>query len=87
MPKRKKDKEIKVNTAFMLEPSFVEKIDYYADKIGISRSLLIRNCVVTSLDDLALLDKAGIISAYTGGRKVLEYAKTLLKQEALNGND
>ena len=69
----KKVKERKTNVAFMLEPSFVAQLDRYAERIGISRSLLIRNCILTSLDDLKLLQKTGVLSVAKGGTNLFRF--------------
>lgn len=72
---KKRVKEPRVNTAFMVEPSTLAELDYYAKKLGITRSLLIRNCVTSSLDDLRLLDKTGILSATRGGGNIIQAFK------------
>ena len=45
-----------------------EKIINYADKIGISRQKLLSNFVDSALDDLAVLDKFGILAIGVGIR-------------------
>jgi hypothetical protein len=71
--KIKSKKEVRKNTAFMLEPSLIDELDYYARKIGITRSLLIRNCVCASLDDLKAFDKTGVLSACSGGVNLMKF--------------
>lgn len=71
--KKKIKKEVRENTAFMLEPSLKDELDYYAHKIGITRSLLIRNCICASLDDLRVFDKTGVLSTYTGGMNLMKF--------------
>lgn len=45
-----------------------EKIVKYADKIGISRQKLLENILTNGLDDLAILEKSGILSIGVGIR-------------------
>ena len=45
-----------------------EKITQYADKIGISRQKLLSNFVNAGLEDLAVMDKFGILAVGVGIR-------------------
>jgi len=56
-------KEAKINCAIMIEPSLLNEVDYYATKMGISRSLMIRNMVDASLLDLKIFDRTGALQA------------------------
>ena len=73
--KRKSKKEKRVNVAFMIEPSMLKELDYYAEKIGISRSLMIRNCVNSSLDDLRIFEKSGLLRMAQGSANLLQVFK------------
>ncbi|SDE61468.1 hypothetical protein [Desulfuromonas thiophila] len=45
-----------------------EKISKYADKIGISKQKLLENILSNGLDDLAILEKSGILAIGVGIR-------------------
>ena len=74
--KKNNEKEKRKNCAFMIEPSLLKKVDFYSKKIGISRSLLIRNMIDASIDDLKIYDK-------TGALKSINFFRTL-KQNRKN---
>ena len=61
----------KKQVALYLEEKEIEKIAMYADKIGISRQKLMHNLIKAGLDDLAMMDKFGIITIGTGVRDLL----------------
>lgn len=50
------------NVMFRATPQTLEKLDYYADKLQISRSLLIHNILVGGVDDLVLMEKTGLLA-------------------------
>lgn len=53
-----------------LEPSDVEKIDKIANRLSISRSAMIRNLVLASLDDVAILNSVGLVDLVGAYRKM-----------------
>jgi len=54
-------KEAKQQYTIMLKPSIVEEIDKYADKYNLTRSQLMANLVESGLEDMRMLNKAGVI--------------------------
>ncbi|MBN2254624.1 MAG: ribbon-helix-helix protein, CopG family [Deltaproteobacteria bacterium] len=71
MVRPKKD-EAKKQYTVMLEPSTVEEIDKLAEKIGITRSQLMRNLIITGIEDTKMLDKLGIIGTVKIARDLYE---------------
>ena len=72
-------KEKRRNCAFMIEPSLLKKVDFYATKIGVTRSLLIRNMIDSGVDDLKLFDKTGTLKSINFFRSIKE--KNILNNE------
>ena len=58
-----------------LDPEFIENIDKMADKLGLSRSQLMRNLMVSGYEDAVILDKFGLFSAFKLGEKVVKKVK------------
>lgn len=58
----------KKQMALYVTPEQHEKITKYAKKIGISRQKLLENILGNGLDDLALLEKSGILAIGVGVR-------------------
>jgi predicted DNA-binding protein len=54
-----------------LEDEFVDKLDKMADKLGVSRSQLMRNLMESGYDDVVMLDKIGMIAAFKFGQKLI----------------
>jgi|WetSurMetagenome_2_1015567.scaffolds.fasta_scaffold691931_1 hypothetical protein len=46
-----------------LDPDFIEKIDKLADKLGLSRSQFMGNLLQSAYEDVAILDKLGLLTA------------------------
>jgi hypothetical protein len=61
----------KKQVALYLTDEENEKITKYADKIGISRQKLLANMVNAGLDDLAMMEKYGILTIGVGVRDLL----------------
>lgn len=73
MGKKKEIKEKMVSVK--LEISVVEEIDRYADKYHLNRSQLLRNMIYTGLDDMKLLEKAGLLMLIVKGHDLLSIVK------------
>jgi predicted transcriptional regulator len=58
-----------------LDPNFVEKLDKMAEKIGVSRSQLMRNLLINAYDDAVMLDKIGLLAAFKFGQKMIKKIK------------
>jgi predicted DNA-binding protein len=69
--------------SIQLEPEIIEKIDYYAKKYDISRSKLMRNLIISGLDDMKILHKAGILKTVQFTDKVVTTIKNLIKGEKI----
>lgn len=55
-----------------LDPQFVEKLDKMAEKIGVSRSQLMRNFLESAYEDAVMLDKIGLLAAFKFGQKMIK---------------
>jgi hypothetical protein len=64
-----------------LEPEFVENIDKLAEKLGLTRSQMMRNLMESAYQDAILLDKVGLFKAVVLGEKVM----TKFKEAVLTG--
>jgi predicted DNA-binding protein len=58
-----------------LDPEFVEKIDKMAEKLGLSRSQMMRNLMKSGLEDAVTLERFGLFSAFRLGQKVMKKIK------------
>jgi predicted transcriptional regulator len=58
-----------------LDPEFVEKVDKMADRLGLSRSQIMRNLMMSGYEDAELLDRFGLFSAFRLGQKVMAKIK------------
>jgi predicted DNA-binding protein len=63
--------KLKKQYTVQLEDEFVEKLDKMADKLGVSRSQLMRNLMENGYDDVVMLDKIGMIAAFKFGQKLI----------------
>ena len=57
------------------DPEFIEKIDKMAEKLGLSRSQMIRNLTESGYEDAVMLDRFGLFSAFHLGQKVMKKVK------------
>lgn len=55
-----KKKEKRIQVTFVIEEKAVKLIDYYAEKVDRSRSQMIRNLVLMSLDDAKIMNSMGV---------------------------
>lgn len=77
-----KNNEKIVKVSFKIEESKLKEIDDLSKKLRIgSRSQLIRNFIDSSLEDLRLLDKIGLLSLTLKGINILETVKKSLFKE------
>lgn len=74
------------NFTMRLEEHQVEKLDYFAKKMGLTRSQLLRNLIACEIDDLALLDKFGILRLGAGVRDLLTLSRNQDDLELLETN-
>jgi predicted transcriptional regulator len=68
-------KKAKEQYTVQLEPEFVAKLDKMADKIGVSRSQLMRNLLESAYEDCVLLEKIGLLAAFKFGQKLVKNIK------------
>ncbi len=69
----------KKNFTVQLEPELVVKIDKLAEKLGISRGQLMRNCLIAGFDDALMLDELGITQAITYINRLREFKDKIFK--------
>jgi hypothetical protein len=58
-----------------LEEEFMEKVDALANQLGLSRSQMMRNLMMSGYDDAIMLEKTGLFNAFKFGQKVLKKIK------------
>lgn len=71
----------KGNYTIQLDPDFVERIDKLADKLGMSRGQLMRNCLLTGFDDALMLDKIGLLQAINYIQKLRDFKQAIYEVE------
>lgn len=69
----------KANYTIQLEPEFVEEIDRLADKLGMSRGQLMRNCLISGYEDAKMLDEIGLLQAINYSHKLREFKESVYK--------
>ncbi len=69
---RPKMKEATKQYTVMLQPSVIEEMDRYAEKYGLTRSQLMRNLIVSGIDDIKLLNRLGIMQTVNLGKTLME---------------
>jgi len=60
------------STPLRTNDDLLEKLDYLANKMGLSRNQLMNNLLTLGADDLLTLDKLGLIRFGVGVRSVME---------------
>ena len=78
---KKSEEKIDVKVTFKLSASKVEKLDQFAQQIGVTRSQLVRNMIDTSLDDLAILRTTGMLSLAMKGVNLFDVVRNALKNK------
>jgi len=64
----------KLQTTIRITQAQADKLDYYANKMGLSRNQLLVNMITIMNDDLALLDRLGLLRLGAGIRDLLRMA-------------
>lgn len=67
--------------SFRIEKADLDLIDKYAAKMRMPRSQLIRNLIHSSLDDVKLMEKTGILSLAAKGRDLLDMVRSSLHED------
>lgn len=67
--------EDKVKVQAVIDQKALDQIDKLAKKIGISRSMMIRNLIYSSLEDIGVLSKIGLLDAGLMVRGMVEHFK------------
>jgi hypothetical protein len=58
---KKKEEKINVQVNFQLNKDVVDLIDAYGKALGLDRSKMVRNLVLTGLDDAKVLKAVGVL--------------------------
>jgi len=66
-----------------LESDIIEKIDYYAKEYDLTRSQMMRNLIISGLDDATILHKAGVLKVVKFADKVVNTIKVLVRNEKI----
>jgi hypothetical protein len=72
---------LKKQYTVQLEDDVINRIDKLAEKLGHSRSLMMRTFLIQGLDDAEMLNKTGLFDAVLFSKKIL----TKFKEAVLNG--
>ena len=83
---RPKMKEATKQYTVMLLPSTVEKIDKYAEQYGLTRSQLMRNLLVSGIEDVQLLNKLGVMQTVNVGHTLVEKTIKMFKSKKIDLN-
>ena len=83
---RPKMKEATKAYTVMLHPSTIEEIDKYAEMYGLNRGQLMRNLIVSGLDDIKLLSRLGAMQTINVGKTLVERTIKLFKSDKLDLN-
>ena len=75
-------KKAKEQYTVQLDPDFVAKLDVLADKVGVSRSQLMRNLMESAYEDTVMLESIGLIAAFKFGQKLIKE----IKKKIASGN-
>ena len=59
----------------MVDESVVDAVDKLASKLRVSRATLLRNLILSALDDLGLLDSIGVVPLVGAFRNMQEKGK------------
>lgn len=73
--------------SFRIEKADLDLIDKYAMKMRMPRSLLIRNLIHASLEDVVLMEKIGLLSLAVKGRDLLDMVRGSLKEDRFEIKD
>jgi len=67
--------KVMLQTTLRITHDQADKLDYYSNKMGLSRNQLLTNMISVSLDDLKLLDNLGLLRLGAGVRELFNLAK------------
>lgn len=74
----------KFQISSVIRKDSVEKLDYYANKLGLSRGRLVNNLIESGLDDLRLFEVLGVLrAAHIGGLAKHRLVTTYLENDPL----
>jgi len=75
------NKSISLNVR--VTPDMDKKLDHYANRIGIDKSQLVRNMLTVEMDELAMMEKLGVLWVAASVRGIREYMKANHEQPPL----
>lgn len=73
----------RISTTLRITQKQADELDYYANKIGLSRNQLLVNVINVELENLLILDKLGILRVGAGIRDLLDFARNQDDMNAL----
>ncbi len=80
------DDKLKIVT-LRIEESKIQRIDEFAQKMKLNRAQLVRNLISSGLDDLELMQKAGLLSMALKGRDLLELIRVSIGDDRYEVKD
>lgn len=72
---RPKEKEQRIQQTVMLKPSVVKEIERLSEKMGFTKSQFMSFLIDTSLDDVHVLEKLGVVGAIALGKDFMRKFK------------
>lgn len=73
---KKRADEAQVNVVFRMTPTEIEELDRFADKMGLTRSQLIRNLVTVGMEEVEIFEKMGMARAVITVRDISDWMLT-----------
>lgn len=80
-------KKMKEQYTVQLEPEFVDKLDKLADKLGLTRSQLMRNFLESGYADAMMLEEIGLLAAFRFGQDFIRNIKAQIASGDLTYNE
>ena len=80
------DDKLKIVT-LRIEESKIQRIDEFAQKMKLNRAQLVRNLISSGLDDLELMQKAGLLSMALKGRDLFELIRVSIGDDRYEVKD
>ena len=73
--------EDQVRMSVIIDRKAADKIEELAKRAGVSKSRMARNLIYATLDDMAILDKLGLVDAVLAAKHI----KELIKKKVFSG--
>jgi len=81
MARPKSDQDPQQNVVFRMAPAEIAELDRFAEKMGLTRSQLIRNLVVVGMEETLLFEKFGMVRAAITVRDICSWMSGKVSQK------